>query len=193
VRLAGKTIISGASSGIGAEVARLYATEGATLVLGARRKDRLDDLVREIGRDRVVALQGDARDEGFARGLVKLARTQFGAVDASLYNCGILGELGPVAEMTERTWREVLDTNLTGAFLAAKHQIATMRPAKRGSMVFTSSFVGNTIGLPGMGAYAASKAGLVVTLRMTRASQETAAPKPRDARRPGRNGRHSAS
>jgi NAD(P)-dependent dehydrogenase (short-subunit alcohol dehydrogenase family) len=97
---------------------------------------------------------------------VELARTQFGAVDASLYNCGTLGELGPVAEMTERTWREVLDTNLTGAFLAAKHQIAAMRPAKRGSMVFTSSFVGNTIGLPGMGAYAASKAGLVGLVRV---------------------------
>ncbi len=162
MRLVDKTvIITGASSGIGSTTARLCAKEGAALVLGARRKALLDDLAHEIDNGRIVILQGDAKDERFAIELVELGKKQFGAVDAGFYNCGILGDLGPIPEMSEKNWRDVLDTNLTGAFFAAKHLLPAMRERKRGSIVFTSSFVGNTIGLPGMGAYAASKAGIV--------------------------------
>ncbi|MGF1553080.1 MAG: SDR family oxidoreductase [Paracoccaceae bacterium] len=164
MELAGKTIIvTGASSGIGAAAARLFAREGARLVLGARRKALLDEIARQI-RDEgghAEAVEGDVRDETFARDLVRVAKTMFGGLDAAFNNAGIVGPLAPVQDLTVDDWREVLETNLTGAFLAARHQIPALRERGGGSIVFTSSFVGHTIGLPGMSAYAAAKAGLV--------------------------------
>ena len=70
--------------------------------------------------------------------------------------------MGAIPEMATGNWHDVIATNLTSAFYAAKHQIPAMKEQGGGSIVFTSSFVGYTnAGLPGMGAYAASKAGLI--------------------------------
>ncbi|NJO37812.1 MAG: SDR family oxidoreductase [Rhizobiales bacterium] len=164
MQLKGKTvIITGASSGIGASAAQLFALEGASLVLGARRAERLDDLARQIGtgHGRAVFLAGDVQDEDYARALVELAQTEFGGLDAAFNNAGSTGKLGPIPEMETANWHAVISTNLSSAFHAAKHQIPAMKLHGGGSIVFTSSFVGHTIGLPGMGAYAAAKAGLV--------------------------------
>ncbi|MEO1245485.1 MAG: SDR family oxidoreductase [Pseudomonadota bacterium] len=157
-------VITGASSGIGAAAAALFAAEGANVVLGARREAALETLVREI-RERngvAVALAGDVKDEAYSRHLVMLAETEFGGVDAAFNNAGIVGEMMPVAEMSASNWTEVLTTNLTAAFFAAKYQIPAMQKRGGGSIVFTSTFVGYANGgPPGMGAYAASKAGLI--------------------------------
>lgn len=162
--LADKTIIiTGASSGIGAAAARLFAREGANIVLGARRETRLKALVDEIattgGKARYLA--GDVCDESFAAALVDLALKDFGRLDGGFNNAGTTGDMGPIPDMSAKAWNSVLETNLTSAFYAAKHQIPALIDAGGGSMVFTSSFVGQTVGLPGMGAYAAAKAGLV--------------------------------
>lgn len=89
------------------------------------------------------------------------AEERFGGLHGAFNNAGILGDLGPVPDMSLETWQSVIATNLNSGFLAAKHQIPAMKKQGAGSLVFTSSFVGHTIGLPGMGAYAASKAGLI--------------------------------
>uniref|UniRef100_UPI00249360D6 SDR family oxidoreductase n=1 Tax=Sinimarinibacterium flocculans TaxID=985250 RepID=UPI00249360D6 len=68
---------------------------------------------------------------------------------------------GPTADITAHQWRETVDTNLTSAFFAAKHQMPAMLQRGAGSVIFTSTFVGYTVGFPGAAAYAASKAGLV--------------------------------
>ena len=156
-------IITGASSGIGAAAARLFASAGASVVLGARREGRLAACVAEIERagGRAVHLAGDVTDPGFAAGLVDLAMRRFGRLDAAFNNAGALGELGPIPAMTLDNWNHVVATNLTASFLAARHQVPAMLESGGGSLVFTSSFVGVTVGLPGMGAYAAAKAGLV--------------------------------
>lgn len=156
-------IITGASSGIGAAAARILAAEGANLVLGARRADRLADLAREISEHHAKPyfLAGDVTDPAYSQALVDVALAEFGQLDGAFNNAGILGDLGPIPEMEAATWSDVLATNLTSAFFAAKAQIPAMLEAGGGSIVFTSSFVGHTIGLPGMGAYAASKAGLI--------------------------------
>ncbi len=121
-------IVTGASSGIGRESAKLFAHEGAKVVVCARRKARLDTLVEEIHREggEALAVAGDVSSDD---------------------------------------WQAVLDTNLTSAFLAAKYQIPAMTEPG-GSLIFTSSFVGHTIGFPQQAAYAASKTGLIGLTRV---------------------------
>lgn len=157
-------IITGASSGIGAAATLLFAAEGANLVLGARRMAELEALARSIneGNGRAVFLAGDVKDEGYADALVDVAMKEFGALDGAFNNAGIVGNMTPVPDMGIDNWHDTIAVNLTAAFLAAKAQIPALRKQGRGSIVFTSSFVGfSNGGLPGMGAYAASKAGLI--------------------------------
>lgn len=156
-------IVTGASSGIGRSAALLFANEGADLVVTARRQPELDDLVRQIEAlgSRAVAVAGDITDEATAKKAVEMAETSFGGLDISFNNAGTLGEMGPTSDVSVAGWRNTLDTNLTGAFLCAKYQIPAMLKRGSGSIVFTSTFVGHTVGFPGTAAYAASKAGLV--------------------------------
>ncbi len=157
-------IITGASSGIGAAAALLFAAEGAKLVLGARRGAEMEALAARIrvNHGRVVFLAGDVRDEDYANALVALALAEFGHLDGAFNNAGVVGGMAPVAEMEMANWNDVIAVNLTSAFLAAKAQIPVMKERGRGSIVFTSSFVGfSNGGLPGMAAYAASKAGMI--------------------------------
>jgi NAD(P)-dependent dehydrogenase (short-subunit alcohol dehydrogenase family) len=163
-RLAGKVaIITGASSGIGRETALLFAKEGAKLVLGARRKKELDELVTEIrsADGEAVALPGDVRSEDYAKSLVALAVERFGRLDVAFNNAGTLGESGTSTGVSEAGWADTLAINLTGSFLGAKHQIAQMLKNGGGSVIFTSTFVGYTFAFPGVAAYAASKSGLI--------------------------------
>ncbi len=156
-------IVSGASSGIGRATALLFAREGAKLVVTGRRQQELDRVVEEItdAGGRAIAFVGDVRNEACAEALVDLAVREFGGIDIAFNNAGILGEMGPVSDMPLEAWQHTLDTNLTSVFLGAKYQVPAMVRRGGGSMIFASSFVGSTVGVPGLAAYAASKAGLI--------------------------------
>jgi len=163
-RLEGKVaLITGASAGIGHATAKLFAAEGARLVVGARRAAELDQLVAEIraAGGQAVALAGDVRSEDYARALVALAVSTYGRLDVAFNNAGTLGEGGPSTGVSEAGWTDTLAINLTGAFLGAKHQVAQMLENGGGSVIFTSTFVGHSFAFPGVAAYAASKAGLI--------------------------------
>ena len=156
-------IVTGASSGIGRAAAILFAREGAQVVAGARRQGELDALVQQIAAagGTAAALAGDVKDEGYAAALVETAQQRFGGLDIAFNNAGTLGAMGAVDEIAPDGWHDTLDTNLTSAFLAARQQVPALRARGGGSLIFTSTFVGHTVGFPGMAAYAASKAGLV--------------------------------
>lgn len=156
-------LVTGASSGIGRATAKLFAAEGAKVVLGARRDAELQSLVREIeaAGGTAVALAGDVRSEAYAKALVELATTRFGRLDIAFNNAGTLGEAGASTDVSEAGWNDTLAINLTGSFLGAKHQIAQMLKNGGGSVIFTSTFVGHSFAFPGVAAYAASKSGLI--------------------------------
>jgi NAD(P)-dependent dehydrogenase (short-subunit alcohol dehydrogenase family) len=163
--LAGKVaIVTGASAGIGYATAKLFAREGARVVVAARRLRELNILVAEITEagDIAAALAGDVADETFAKALVELATNKYGGVDIAFNNAGTLGKLGlSVSEMALTDWNDTLATSLGSAFLGAKYQIPAMLKRAGGSLIFTSSFVGYTVGFPQTAAYAASKAGMI--------------------------------
>lgn len=159
-------IVTGASSGIGYASALTFAAAGAAVIVVARREDKLAALVDEIksrgGRAHVYV--GDVREEETARGAVAQALAAYGRLDIALNNAGILGPMGATTEVELAGWNDALASNLTSAFLGAKHQIAAMLEGGGGvggSVIFTSTFVGHTVGFPGVAAYAASKSGLI--------------------------------
>ncbi|UVK40603.1 SDR family oxidoreductase [Mesorhizobium sp. AR10] len=156
-------IVTGASSGIGRATAKLFAEQGAKIIVAARRQAELDALVAEIedADGTAIALAGDVTEEAYAKALVELAVGRFGGLDIAFNNVGAVGAMGPISELSLKGWRETLDTNLTSAFLGAKYQVPAMVDRGGGSLIFTSTFVGNTVGMPGMTSYAASKAGLI--------------------------------
>ena len=156
-------IVTGASSGIGRAVALMFAEQGAAVVLVARRQARLDEVADEIrGKGgRAHASAGDiGLPETHAR-LVAEAIREFGGLDIAINNAGTVGVAKPLAEIAPEDWQQTLTTNLTAAYLGARSQIPAMLARGGGSIVFTSSFVGTSVGIPGMAAYGASKAGLM--------------------------------
>lgn len=156
-------IVTGASSGIGRATAKLFAQEGAKVVVGARRGELLDELVAEIGADggAAVALAGDVTRDEYAAELVATAISEFGGLDVGFNNAGTLGPTDVAHETSIEEWDEAIAINLTANFYAVRHQVPAMIERGSGSLVFTSSFVGHTVTFPGKTAYGAGKAGLI--------------------------------
>lgn len=154
-------IITGASSGIGRTAAKLFSKQGASVVLNARREEELSQLKSEIeaqgGKAEIVV--GDVQLESTHQQCVETAIEHFGKLDVCFNNAGWLGEMNSVEDVSVEGFNETMAVNLTSAFLAMKHQIPALKN-NGGSIIYTTSFVGPTMGMPGMAAYAAAKAGL---------------------------------
>lgn len=156
-------IITGASSGIGRATARLFASQGAAVVINARGSAALEEVAAEIRETggRVHAVVGDVNLEETHSRLADAALSIFGGLDIAVNNAGAVGAMKPLAEISAEEWDYVLTANLTSAYLGARHQIPLMLKRGGGSIVFISSFVGTSAGIPGMAAYGTSKAALM--------------------------------
>ncbi|MER7757667.1 glucose 1-dehydrogenase [Kitasatospora sp. NPDC097643] len=160
-------LVTGGGSGIGRAIALAFAAEGARVAVAGRSAGPLAETVDLIERagGKAVALTGDVTDTGDAARLVRETVEQFGGLDVAVNNAGVLGGLGPVADIDEAEWQRVIDVNLTGTWLAMKHQIAHMRAHGGGAIVNVASNVGTHLRIPGLGAYAASKAAVTALTR----------------------------
>jgi NAD(P)-dependent dehydrogenase (short-subunit alcohol dehydrogenase family) len=161
-RLQGKVaLVTGGGVGIGEAVTRLFASEGAAVVITGRRKDVLDKVVGDItaANGKALAVAGSVTDEAHARDAVDQAVRVFGKLDILVNNAGI-GSFGKTLhELDDATWNEVLDVNLTGVFRITRAAIPAILKAGGGSIVNISS-IASLVGIPMLPAYAASKGGL---------------------------------
>lgn len=155
-------LITGASTGIGAAAARLFAREGASVVVSARSEDKLVDLVDELraaGGQASHVIADVARDEDCAAA-VTAAVERFGRLDVAFNNAGIGPEGKPLADGSPETWETTLAINLTGVAQCMRHEIRAMLATGGGSIVnnaSTAAFFGTAFS----SAYSAAKHGLV--------------------------------
>jgi 3-oxoacyl-[acyl-carrier protein] reductase len=157
--LEGKSaLVTGATGGIGAEIARRLHEGGATVGLSGTRVDALETLAAELG-GRAVALPCNLSDPGAVSALPKQAIEAMGGVDILVNNAGITRD-NLFMRMSDEEWQSVIDVNLGAAFRLCKGVLRGMMKARWGRIVNISSVVGAT-GNPGQGNYAAAKAGLV--------------------------------
>lgn len=167
-RFTGKVaLVTGGGSGIGRATALAFAREGATVVVAGRNPEPLTQTVKlaEAEGGRADAVTADVTRAEDAARLVETAVTRYGGLHIAFNNAGVLGTLAPVAELDEATWTGVLAANLTGVWLSMKNEIAHMRVHGGGTIVNTASSIGAHMRLPGMGAYAAAKAGVSALTR----------------------------
>src|SRR5687768_8006584 len=150
-------VVTGASSGIGEACAVAFADKGAKVVLAARRAERLASLVERLG-DQALAVTTDVTDEGAVQNLFDQALARFGTVDVLINNAGIADSTA-VYEMSLETWRQVIETNLTSAFLCSRAAFRVMKEQRRGRILNIGS-ISARVPRANSPAYAASKWGL---------------------------------
>lgn len=161
-RLEGKVaLVTGGGTGIGEAIARVFAREGAAVVVTGRRKDMVEAVTRTIEQagGRALAVAGSVTDEAHARSAVDQAVRTFGKLDILVNNAaiGVFGKL--LHETPDEDWDQMLAINLTGVFRMTRAAIPALLRAGGGSIVNISS-VGGVIGFPMSAAYGTTKGGL---------------------------------
>jgi meso-butanediol dehydrogenase/(S,S)-butanediol dehydrogenase/diacetyl reductase len=157
MRLEGRVaIISGGGTGIGAATARLFAREGAKVVVTGRRPEPLRAVADEVG-GRAVA--GDTADPEHVAEAVSVAREAFGGLDIVVANAGV-GFGGAAADVDDERWGRTFDVNVTGAFRLIRAALPSLLERGKGSIVLVSSVSGLVSGTESA-AYVASKAAMI--------------------------------
>ncbi len=160
--LVGKVVIvTGAGQGIGEAIAKLFATEGALVVVNARTDAHVQRVVSDITTSDGTAhgIIADIGSPEAVQTVVQGTVERFGAIDVLVHNAGIF-PFQPLEEMEDRDWNQVLEVNLTSAFRFTKACAPHMKERGSGRVLFTSSVTGNRSGVAGLAHYGASKAGI---------------------------------
>ena len=152
-------LVTGASGGIGAEIAKALHAQGATVVLHGTRAEKLESLKAELG-ERAFVVTANLADRDAVAGLIDAASTAAGGPIAILVNNAGITRDGLLMRMKDEDWDDVLEVNLTASMILCRVAMRAMMKARSGRIISISSVVGVT-GNPGQANYAASKAGLI--------------------------------
>ncbi len=167
-RFTGRTVlVTGAGSGLGRAIALAFAAEGASVVAAGRTAAALDETVGliEAAGGTAAAVTADVTDSGQVQALVRETTARFGGLDIAVNNAGILRGTVPAGEVSEEDWDAVLRTNVTGVWLAMKHEIAHMKENGGGAIVNISSNLGAHVRIRNAAAYITSKAAVTALTR----------------------------
>jgi NADP-dependent 3-hydroxy acid dehydrogenase YdfG len=150
-------VVTGASSGLGEATARLLSTEGATVVLGVRRVDRLRTLAKELETrgGRALALTTDVSQREQVKALLDTAVQTYGRVDVMINNAGLMPQ-APLERLKVDEWDRMIDVNLKGVLYGIAAVLPHMQRQKSGHIINVSSVAGHKVG-PGFAVYAATK------------------------------------
>lgn len=164
-RLAGKVaVITGGAGGIGIEAGRLFASEGAQVLLVDLSDEPLRQAVKTIGNDAVSFAVADVTQPEQTQQYVRIAVERYGGIDIYLANAGIEGVVQPITDYPLEVFDKVLAVNVRGVWLGLKYVIPEMKNRGGGSIVITSSVAGIR-GTPGISAYITSKHAVIGMMR----------------------------
>lgn len=153
-----KALVTGASGGIGGAIARALHAQGATVALSGTRRVALDEVASALG-ERVEVIEANLSDKDSVEGLVPAAEAVMDGLDILINNAGVTRD-GLFMRMKDEDWDAVIAVNLTAAFRLSRAAVKGMMRRRYGRIVNIGSIVGS-MGNPGQGNYAASKAGLI--------------------------------
>jgi NAD(P)-dependent dehydrogenase (short-subunit alcohol dehydrogenase family) len=156
-------LITGASSGIGRATAKLFAENGIRVVVAARRREELANLVTEIESNggTATAVKTDVSKASEVEHMVAHALETYGRLDFAVNNAGIEGQLRGITDLSEEDWDTVMNINLKGIFLSMKYEARSMIKQGTGGAIVNVGSVNSFLGFPTGSAYVTSKHGLV--------------------------------
>lgn len=151
-------VITGASSGVGYEAARLLAREGALIAAAARRRDKLEWLVGEIAGDggRALAIPTDVTNPEQVGRLIDTVSNFFGRIDILINSAGVMLKVAPLEQFSDAEFRTLMETNVYGSFYTARAAIPLMKRQHSGTIINIGSRVGK-VGLANIAPFCASK------------------------------------
>ena len=155
-------IITGASSGIGRETARLFAEEGATVIAAARRKERLEELAKDTAnlKGKIIPYQLDVTSKEQVEAMINHVVEEFGRLDILHNNAGIMDEMMPIGELTDDIYQSVMEVNVYGPMCAMRKAVNVMLQQGGGVIINTASVAGLRGNRAGA-AYTASKHAII--------------------------------
>ncbi len=159
-------LVTGGGRGLGRAIALAFADAGADVVVASRTREEIEQVaesVRQKGR-RALHVETDVADSTSVAGLIGKTLEEFGRVDILVNSAGV-GWTERIDQMTDETWKWIVETNLTGTFYCCREALRSMIERRRGCIINLASVAGAK-GPPGLGAYAASKSGVIALTRV---------------------------
>jgi 2-deoxy-D-gluconate 3-dehydrogenase len=159
-------LVTGGGRGLGRAIALAFAEAGADVTVASRTREQLDEVVQEIRRRnrRGLAVEVDVTDSASVARMIETACKELGRIDVLVNSAGV-GWMSRVTQTDDDVWKLIIETNLTGTFYCCRDVARLMVEQRSGSIINIASVAG-VKGPPGLGAYAASKGGVIALTRV---------------------------